>query len=540
MTDRVTRRKFLALAAGATALGLGAQSSRLDSCENADLPRGCVLPEPAQAPFDTVVVLMMENRSFDHLLGWLPGANGRQEGLEYVDTNGDTRTTSALAPDFQGCLYGDPDHTWEGAETQYAEGRCDGFLKTADPGDVFPIGFYREQDLPILSALARGYTTFDAYFCSMLGPTWQNRLYQLTGTTQLTPDCDFPRPGEPRPVTIETTIFDRVREAGLTAGYYYHDEPMTGIFESRKYDDIAYPIDRFWMDAREGKLPNVVFVDPNYTDRAEDMGTSNDYHPWGHVLVAEGFVAQVHDALKSSPQWDRMVFVLNFDEHGGFFDHVPPPECQDDTVLTGSDRLPNLKRLGFRVPAIAMGPFAPPRIEKAGPYEHCSILKMIEWRWGLEPMTLRDRHAKNLAEALDFTHRRDTIDLPAFTAPPPTACAEGGGWTRLSVSAEGWISVPCEGPEDGVCSGRLVADGQIIAVASARGPGGTEPGVLWMKLTRSGFRLLRVAPSNRLNAVLEMSIAESDGTVCRSSSPAILMARSPSQLRAVADGFGPG
>ena len=81
-----------------------------------------------------------------------------------------------------------------------------------------------------------------------------------------------------------------------------------------------------------------------------------------------------------------MVFVLNFDEHGGFFDHVPPPACQDDTVLKPKTG-PDLKRLGFRVPAIAMGPFAPRRIEKAGPYEHCSILRMIEWRWGLEPMT---------------------------------------------------------------------------------------------------------------------------------------------------------
>ena len=98
----------------------------------------------------------------------------------------------------------------------------------------------------------------------------------------------------------------------------------TGLFASRRYDGISYPIEQFWRDAREGKLANVVFVDPNYTDRAEDMGTSNDSHPWDNLLVAEGFLAKVHDALKNGPQWDR-VFVLNFDEHGGFFDHLPPP-----------------------------------------------------------------------------------------------------------------------------------------------------------------------------------------------------------------------
>jgi phospholipase C len=256
----------------------------------------------------------------------------------------------------------------------------------------------------------------------MMGPTWENRLFQITGTTQLDEGwCDFPKEGERRPVVIPTAIFDRVREAGLTASYYYHESPVTGLFSSRRYDDISYPIEQFWRDAREGKLANVVFVDPNYTDRAEDMGTSNDYHPWGNLLVAEGFLAQVHDALKNGPQWDRMVFVLNFDEHGGFFDHVAPPECKDDTKLLGTSALPNLKQLGFRVPAIAMGPFAPRKVEKAGPYEHCSILRMIEWRWGLEPMTMRDHYAKNFAEALDFKTRRDAILelLSVITAEAP-------------------------------------------------------------------------------------------------------------------------
>ena len=193
----------------------------------------------------------------------------------------------------QGCAYGDPDHTWAGIAVQYADGRCDGFLQTAKVGDRFPIGYYREDELPILSALAKGYTTFYNYFCSMMGPTWENRLYQITGTTQLDEGwCDFPKEGERRPVLIPTAIFDRVRDAGLTAGYYYHESPVTGLFASRRYDGISYPIEQFWRDAREGKLANVVFVDPNYTDRAEDMGTSNDYHPWDNLLVAEGFLAR--------------------------------------------------------------------------------------------------------------------------------------------------------------------------------------------------------------------------------------------------------
>ena len=422
MSNKVTRRKFLALSAGATALALNGCGSGDPCMVGADGKEICALPQPKEAPFDTVVVLMMENRSFDHMLGWLPGANGRQQGLVYADRLGVPQATWPLAPDFQGCAYEDPDHTWPGIAIQYADGRCDGFLQTAKIGDRFPIGYYRKEDLPILGALATNYTTFDNYFCSMMGPTWENRLYQLTGTTQIDMPDGFPKTDADRPCLIPTAIFDRVFEAGLTSGYYYHGEPMTGLFRSKKYDLISYHIDRFWEDAQKGKLANVVFVDPNYTDAAEDDGTSNDYHHKGSVLVAEAFVAQVYNALKDSPQWGRMVFVLKFDEHGGFFDHVPPPTTQDDTPQVGAGPFPNLKRLGFRVPAIAMGPFAPKKIEQAGPYEHCSILKMIEWRWGLEPMTLRDSYAKNLADALDFTKRREAIALPAFTAPPATVC----------------------------------------------------------------------------------------------------------------------
>lgn len=514
MARKLTRRSVLSLAGGATVAGIG---SATKAAVGGSATSAGGLPPPGDAPFDTVVVLMMENRSFDHVLGWLPGANGRQAGLSYVDKSGTAHETWPLGPDFQGCSYDDPDHTWPGIAIQHADGRCDGFLQTAKVGDRFPIGYYREDELPILSALAKGYTTFDSYFCSMMGPTWENRLFQLSGTTQLDDGwCDFPREGERRPVTISTTIFDRVREAGLKAGYYYHESPVTGLFASRKYDDISYPIEKFWVDAREGNLANVVFVDPNYSDRAEDMGTSNDYHPWGNLLVAEGFLARVHDALKNSPQWSRMVFVLNFDEHGGFYDHVPPPACEDDTVLSGPGPLPDLKRLGFRVPAIAMGPFAPRKVETAGPYEHCSILKMIEWRWGLEPMTLRDRHAKNLAEALDFTTRRQPIELPAYEAPPARACETGGGWLELPVSQNGMVRVICDGQANASCKASIVTLEGTMELASApiKATGLSNKVILEMQLSPSALALLASA-SNRLPAYLETTVSNQAGPVCR-------------------------
>jgi len=497
----ITRRELLTLAAGTAALGLGAAPR--PSFSGAGVQTAAALPDPAVAPFDTVVVLMMENRSFDQVLGWLPGANGQQAGLTYADIDGVEHETWPLASDpnhdFYSCDFGDPVHDWQGIAIQYSGGRCDGFLKTANAGDRFPIGYYGEDDLPILSALAKGYTTFDNYFCAMQGATWPNRLYQLTGTTQLDPSD--------RSVAIETTIFDRLRQAGLTAAYYHHKAPVTKLFASAKYDDITYPITQFWTDARDGRLANVVFVDPDFSDKSEDDGTSNDYHPWGNVLVAEGFVAAVHDALKQCRQWDRMVFVLNFDEHGGFFDHVPPPACEDDTILPFDQhgRRPELKRLGFRVPAIAMGPFAPQRIEKAGPYEHCSILKMIEWRWRLAPMTLRDQSARNFAEALDFTIRRDPIVLPRFAAPPPTGCRARWATQEMPVSRKGWVRRVVELP-----AGRRIRRARIVEVDAS----GERPGQPYSKLARKRVDGKgKVALRMKLTEEARRAVAESD-TIC--------------------------
>ena len=426
-----TRREiFLAAgAAGAAAAAAGLVGCSDDDQSGSGSTTSTVLgpgelPDPKDAPFDTVVVLMMENRSFDHFLGWMPGTDGKQAGLSYPDQAGTMHDTYPIAPDWQGCDLQDPLHLWQTMATHYNDGACDGWLKTQPEGDQFPISYYTRDDLPILAAMAEGYTLYDHYFSSMLGPTWPNRLYQLCATTDLDATGFYPTGDEPRPVKLDLAIFDRLSDAGLTSAYYTWGEPMTGLFASKRYDDITYPYEKFLEDAEKGNLANVVFVDPDYTAHAEFNGTSNDFHPYGSIQVGQEFVAEVHDAMANSPQWDDSVFIMNFDESGGFYDHVPPPTVQDDTVLPGPGPFPDLKRLGFRVPAIAMGPFAPQRIETDGPYEHCSILKMIEWRWDLEPMTVRDRTAKNIAETLDFSQRRDPVTLPEFTAEPATVCTD--------------------------------------------------------------------------------------------------------------------
>ncbi|MDQ6697663.1 MAG: twin-arginine translocation signal domain-containing protein [Actinomycetota bacterium] len=428
-----TRRTFLtASAAGAAWLALGGCSSSSESSKGRAAPktapasrppRASRLPEPRSAPFDTVVVLMLENRSFDQLLGWVPGANGRQPGLSYPDLERRPVSTYSLGHDFQACGDKDPAHDWQSMVKQYNGGKCDGWLQTQFTGDHFPIGYYEQPQVPILGALATNYTLFDSYHCSLMAATWPNRFYQLCAATDVDETGDsFPSEVADRPSKLDVAIFDRVHDAGLTAGYYHWGEPMTGLFRSARYDDITYPIAKFYDHAKAGTLPNVTFVEPDYTSVSEFLGTSNDYHPHGNIQVGEGYLAQVYESLRHSPQWERMVFVVNFDENGGFYDHVVPPTVKDDNVNPNVAPHPDYRKLGFRVPCIAMGPFAPKKIETAGPYEHCSILKMIEWRWHLEPMTARDANAKNLADALDFSIHRKAVDLPAFTPPPNTQC----------------------------------------------------------------------------------------------------------------------
>ena len=149
--DRITRRRFVGAAAGT--LGAAALGG----------PAAALAKPHRRTPFDHVVVLMMENRSFDHFLGWVPGADGRQAGLVYRDAAGVPHATHALAPDYQGCGLPDPDHSYEGGRVEYNGGRCDGWLR-AGRNDVYAIGYYRRKDLAFFGPAVKSWTTFDRYF----------------------------------------------------------------------------------------------------------------------------------------------------------------------------------------------------------------------------------------------------------------------------------------------------------------------------------------------------------------------------------------
>jgi phospholipase C len=432
----LTRRTFLQLmgASGAALTGSDLLSQAVANASPAVNPRG-------SNGVRHVVILMMENRSFDHFLGWLPGADGRHD-LTFLSTNGNYYRNYPLAPDFQGCGYSDPDHSWEGWLIQHNYGKMNGFLQrpTAPPGNpgvklakanTFPIGYYTNRrpdggkkvvpDLPVTGALAEHYTVLDRYFCSFAGETFPNRFYQHSART----DRDHNSFDTSKLPTIWDQLSPVPNKHGIpTGGYFFHDLPFLVLWGQKYFafwhlfaegdkDVLGIPVKTktFFETVRAGELPNVSFVDPAFD--TEGNGTSGDDHPLGDVRLGERFIADTYHALAKAGYLDHTVLVVTFDEWGGFYDHVPPPKVIDHTnpkdvnhsgdskTPTDGRLIPDYRQLGFRVPTIVVSNLGRGGIVHEGPYEHTSTLALIESTFGLHHLTARDRHARNLSEVLE-------------------------------------------------------------------------------------------------------------------------------------------
>jgi phospholipase C len=346
------------------------------------------LPNPTNSGIDHIIVVMMENRSFDHFMGWVTNADGKQSGLTYTNNSGAAYSTYPLAPDFQGCAFHDPNHSYEGGRTEYDNGKCDGWLRATN-NDQFCIGYYDRTNLPFFAAIEKNWTICDRYFAALMAETYPNRIYQHAAQTD--------RLDNTLDISNLPTIWDRLSDSNLTARYYFSDIPMVALW-GFKYVPISRPISYFFDDCANGTLPNVSFVDPKFF--SETLGTSQDDHPHADIRNGQAFLSRVYNAVISSPNWSNTVLVINYDEWGGFFDHVPPtlaPVPPADAAL-GDDG-----RRGFRVPAMVISPWSRRGYVAHQEFDHTSVLRMIEWRWNLAPLTVRDQTATNLAEALDFT-----------------------------------------------------------------------------------------------------------------------------------------
>ena len=276
------RRRFLRGAAAATA---GIALAPLAGTRAA--PRNKALPKPQKSGIEHIVVVMMENRSFDHFVGWIPGANGRQAGLTYLDENGVAHPTMPLAPDYQGCAYADPDHSYEGGRIEFNNGACDGWLRAGD-NDLYAIGYYTQADLAFYSGAAQAWTSFDNYFSAIMAGTYPNRIYQHAAQTD--------RLDNTLTLSSLPTIWDRLADHSLPARYYFSDLPFIALWGT-KYLNIARHITGFFADCAAGTLPAVSFVEPRLL--GETQGLSNDDHPHADIRNGQDFLNTVYRAVQS-------------------------------------------------------------------------------------------------------------------------------------------------------------------------------------------------------------------------------------------------
>ena len=367
---------------------------------------GCGSDDGGETGITTLVVLCMENRSYDHYLGprALEGLGG--DGLTAGMSN--PRTNAGPAEIFHetiSCIP-DPPHSWASSRAQFAEGQNNGFMqeyqRTRGP-NVPPhvMGYFTRDDLPFSWALADAYATSDRWFSSMMGPTWPNRMYLHSGQSGGLNSNELPSAGG-----IDwPSIHNQLSQAGIDWGYYFQDLPFVPLFKDAEVTGRVRRLNnQFWRDAKEGTLPAVTWLEPNF-----DL---NDDHPPHHQMLGQQFMASVYGALAQSPQWNNCMLVILYDEHGGYFDHVPPPLADDALASSGFDQL------GFRIPAFVAGPYVKQGYVSSVVRDHCSVLSHITKKYGLEPLTQRVAWAPDLSDFIDQER------LEAGDPRPPVAMPE--------------------------------------------------------------------------------------------------------------------
>jgi phospholipase C len=386
---------------------------RPDSLPFPHMPAGTdTLPE-----IDHVVVLMMENHSYDNYLGMLGRGDGFTLGADGKPTNwnptADGRRQLAFPMPSDCQLDGRPSQEWAACHQQYANGTNRGFATS--PSGPAAMGYWDGTAIPFYYSLARTFPLADRWFSSVLAQTYPNRRFLIAATSAGMVDDDlsqvFTKPAN-------GTIFDRLDQHGISwRNYYHHSSPPSidlWFNDPAAHSSSVLSIDQFFIDAAAGSLPGFCIVDP-------DFGTGSEEDPQD-IAVGEAFSAKVVDAVMRGPGWPRTLLVWTYDEHGGYYDHVPPPPALAPDAIgpiapvgTGGEAAyDGFHRYGFRVPAVVVSPYARKGHVTHTVHDHTSILAMVERKWNLPAMTFRDANAADLGDFLDLSR-------PAFPEPPPLA-----------------------------------------------------------------------------------------------------------------------
>lgn len=450
-----------------------------------------------------IVVLMLENRSFDHMLGYLsleagrtdidglqPGMSNEHDGRQFLVRH---LTSTQMAGKQL-----DPDHSGAATERQINGGRMDGFVNSYastlasrgvtdfDPGSI--MGYFNASDLPVYDHLAAEFCVCDHWHSSVPGATWPNRLYAVAGS------ADGTRDDKPPPPIYDKHSFVRHLDAAQVSWRWYSYDPgtlrcvdpeylighhehfafvdkvklrwLTGVEEMVVIDEDSAS---FLEDAVRGRLPAVSWIDPNFNDLNLVGSPSNDDHPPSDVLDGQELVFRVYNALASSERWDKTLLIVTYDEHGGFHDHVPPPSAvDDDPAVFGS--------YGVRVPALIVSPWVEPASVSHDLLDHTSIIKTILLRFCADELTrrsgldavvhwLEEGHphymGKRVSEARDLGHLLTRSD----PRPPPNRDDLGEAMARRRGGMAGFA---VKSPPTVPASSRPLSDLQAGVAAATQ------------------------------------------------------------------------
>jgi len=392
-----------------------------------------------------IVVLMMENRSFDHMLGGLKKKNPKINGLNGDESNPDNDgNTVKVQPNatYRGQLAHDPDHHFPGADLQiyggtpFSPGRVanmQGFVKsyatqgTGTQGSHAIMNYFSPEKIPVLTTLATEYAVFNRWFSSIPGPTICNRAFAHYGTSFGNVDMNMLLITAAQRAKIPT-IYERMKAGGHSAKLYYYDQPSSTMEIVNLVMDQSFfgTFADFVADCKSGNLPEYSFVEPNYSDHPGPGGgqlLATDQHPDHHVLAGDKFIASVYNQIRIIPElWQSTALLIVYDEHGGLYDHVVPPSCTPDGFHAGeaATGVPGLTfdfdRLGIRVPAILVSPYIPrgtvvPGTEDPGNqrvFEHASIPATVSKHFlNTDQGTDREKAAETFLDLLGDDLRPD-------------------------------------------------------------------------------------------------------------------------------------
>jgi len=381
------------------------------------------LPEGTETipQIDHIVVVMMENHSFDNILGALPHVAHRRRRVDGLpifhgrnlafnrDAQGNKVYSARAETPCQ--EHGVPSQAWNASHVSYDAGRNDGFVRASGP---VAMRYYDDSDLPFTYSLARHFPLGERYFCSCLAQTYPNFRYLLTGTSSgviRTDGSTFSVPA------ANGTIFDRFDHFGVDWKVYYDSLPaplvIPGVLPPSRSANFVKGVQHFIDDAAASRLPQFSFVNPDYNAVSQENPQD--------VQFGERFIARVASAVMGSPQWPRTALFITYDEHGGYYDHVPPPRAiKPDGIpplLKPGDLPGAFDRYGFRVPLIVVSPWARKNYVSSVVQDHTSITRFIETKWNLGAMTFRDANAADMTDYFNF-HKAHFRQPPVLAQAP--------------------------------------------------------------------------------------------------------------------------